>query len=61
MPSKDSLIIFLAFLMAILSFALGVQTILSCGKKEIDYIVVCPDGQSNCTRYETHEFKVHYK
>jgi len=29
--------------------------------KEIDYIVVCPDGQNNCTRYEPHEVKVYYR
>ncbi len=31
------------------------------GAKEVEYYVVCPDGQDNCTPYQPHEVKVVYK
>jgi hypothetical protein len=40
---------------------IGILVATNSGSKEIDYIVVCPDGQNNCTRYEPHEIKVFYR
>ena len=29
--------------------------------RQVDYYVVCPEGQNNCTRYDPSEVKVYYK
>ena len=40
---------------------LAITCIASCESRVIDYIVVCPEGENNCTRYEPHEIKIYYK